>query len=64
MLAVTTVPAPQLAAELTLCGNSPLSLYLFPFHRTKQKSLGGPIIGLQTDTLFATTEKRVSFSVC
>ena len=37
MLAVTTVPAPQLAAELTLCGNSPLSLYLFPFHRTKQK---------------------------
>jgi len=37
VLAVMTVSAPQLAAELTLCGNSPLSLYLFACHRTKQK---------------------------
>jgi len=37
VLSVMTVPAPQLAAELTLCGNSPLSLYLFDCHHSKQK---------------------------
>ena len=43
------------AAHATLCGNSPLSLYLFPCV-VQTNIIRGPISGQQSDAMFATTE--------